>query len=87
MALVSDFYGIKVKIYHNDHFPPHFHAYYNGNEVLIEIRTLTIYKGSLPSKQLKQVLDWAKQNQEQLFECWELAYDHKTVPKIPPLRY
>jgi hypothetical protein len=27
MPVISSFYGIDIKIYFRDHFPPHFHAY------------------------------------------------------------
>lgn len=50
--------------------PPHFHAEYNEHEVLIEIKTLEVYAGSLPSKQMKEVNAWASRNQEFLMKKW-----------------
>ncbi len=57
-------------MYFKDHIPPHFHAEYNEFEVLIEIRSLQIYAGSLPVKQLKRVLSWAKDHQDALLDKW-----------------
>lgn len=51
--------------------PPHFHAIYAEHEVLIEIESLKIHRGSLPKPQQKKVLKWAKANQAQLNEIWE----------------
>jgi hypothetical protein len=31
MPEISRFYGIVIRMYHNDHAPPHFHAYYSGD--------------------------------------------------------
>jgi hypothetical protein len=63
--------GIKIDLYYNDHIPPHFHAIYAEHEVLIEIDTLKVYRGSLPKAQEKKVKKWAKANQKQLKEIWE----------------
>jgi hypothetical protein len=30
MPEISEFFGIKVTMYYDDHIPPHFHAEYNG---------------------------------------------------------
>lgn len=62
--------SIKILMYFDDHSPPHFHAVYNEYEELFEIRTLTTYRGSLPSKQRKIVVEWAKSNQKFLIDKW-----------------
>ena len=48
MPEVSRFYGIIVKMYFNDHAPPHFHAFYGEHEVLVSITTLAVIAGKLP---------------------------------------
>lgn len=67
--------SIKILIYFDDHLPPHFHAQYNEYEILIEIETLEVYSGYLPTKQRKRVLAWASENQSFLKEKWEQYYD------------
>lgn len=62
--------SIKILIYYDDHLPPHFHAIYNEYEELIEINTLETYRGKLPNRQRRRVLDWARENQEFLLEKW-----------------
>jgi hypothetical protein len=34
MPEISRFYGIVIKMYHNDHSPPHLHAEYGGAEIV-----------------------------------------------------
>jgi hypothetical protein len=37
MPVISRFYGIVVFINYNDHNPPHFHARYQEQEVIVDI--------------------------------------------------
>jgi hypothetical protein len=45
MPTICAFYGILVRMYWNDHAPPHFHALYAEEEVLIDIRPLDVLQG------------------------------------------
>lgn len=63
--------GIKVDFYYNDHLPPHFHAVYAEFEELVEIKSLKTFRGKLPTKQHKKMIQWAKENQGLLLEIWE----------------
>jgi hypothetical protein len=45
MPTISAFYGILIQMYWNDHAPPHFHALYAEEEVLINIKTLDVLQG------------------------------------------
>jgi len=62
--------SIKIMIYFDDHLPPHFHAEYSEYEELIEINTLETYRGKLPNRQRKRVIEWAKENQDYLRQKW-----------------
>jgi hypothetical protein len=55
MPEVSRFFGIVIRIFFNDHEPAHFHATYGEYEALIEIETLTVYRGELPRRALALV--------------------------------
>ena len=66
--------------------PPHFHATYGGDEVLISIHDLEVKEGALPSKQLKMVLGWAAIRQDQLMDNWELAAKKQELFAIEPLK-
>ena len=85
MPLISDFFGISVSMYYDDHNPPHFHADYNDKKILVDIRKGRVLKGAFPSKQLKYVLAWADIHQDELMEDWELAKQDLPLKKIAPL--
>lgn len=36
MPEISRFFGIVIRMFYNDHAPPHFHAEYGEHEALIE---------------------------------------------------
>lgn len=38
MATISQFYGIKIYIFYDDHNEPHIHAYYGENKAGISIK-------------------------------------------------
>jgi Domain of unknown function (DUF4160) len=43
MPEISRFFGIVIKMFFDDHNPPHFHAEYGGDLALIDIRTLAVF--------------------------------------------
>ena len=71
MPEISRFYGIVVKMFFDEHPPPHFHAIYAEHEELIEIKTLATYVGSLPKTQRTKVIEWAKTKQEYLMQNFQ----------------
>jgi hypothetical protein len=48
MPTISTFYGLLIRMYFNDHAPPHFHALYGEHQATIDIRELIVLEGSLP---------------------------------------
>ena len=82
MPTICMFRGIKIYINWRDHQPPHFHATYGGQEVIVSIRDLEVLEGSIPSKQLKMLLGWAALRQDELIENWELAERKKELFNI-----
>lgn len=85
MPEISLFYGIRVTMYYDDHNPPHFHAEYNGNKIIVDIINCKAIKGAFPSKQLKLILAWAAIHQDELMQNWELSKDGKPLNRINPL--
>jgi len=50
MPILSVFFGIIVRMWHDDHPPPHIHVEYQGFEALVDIRTGDVTTGRLPRK-------------------------------------
>lgn len=86
MPTISMFRGIKVTINWNDHMPPHFHARYGDQEVIVSIADIEVIEGTIPKKQLKMLLGWAAFHQEELMENWELARNKQELFPIEPMR-
>jgi hypothetical protein len=83
---ISRFFGIVIKMFFDEHNPPHFHALYGEFEALIEIRTLTVFAGHLPPRALGLVVEWATLHQDELLNDWDRAQRQQTLVKIEPLR-
>lgn len=86
MPIISEFFGIKITMYWDEHFPEHFHAKYGKFEALVSIREAAVIKGALPAKQLKLVLAWCEIHQDELLANWASAKKHGKISKIEPLR-
>ena len=65
---VSEFFGIIIVMYYDDHLPPHFHAIYAEHEALVRIETLETLQGSLPARAHALVLEWAALHRLDLIE-------------------
>ena len=85
MPIISEFFGIKATMYYDDHNPPHFHADYNGEKILVDILKGRVLRGAFPARQLKFVLAWAEIHKDELMENWELAKRNMPLKKIAPL--
>lgn len=85
MPEISRFFGIVIKMFFNDHEPPHFHAVYAEHEALIVIETLEIYRGNLPARALSLVREWAVLHQHELRDDWRRARGGLTPAPIAPL--
>jgi hypothetical protein len=59
MPEISRFFGIVIKMFFDDHNPPHFHAEYGGDLALIDIRNLSVFSGRLPPRVMGLVIEWA----------------------------
>lgn len=86
MPEISRFFGIIIYMYFKDHFPPHFHAEYNGEEAQFSIETGNIIKGDLPRKQSRLIQAWVELHREELmFNYVETMKDNGVLRKIQPL--
>lgn len=85
MPTISEFFGILIRMYYDDHNPPHFHAIYGSFEAIIAIHTLEIIDGKLPRRARAMVFEWAAENRQALLEDWYLAQQHRPLNRIEPL--
>ena len=85
MPKVSEFYGIAIYLYFNDHAPPHFHARYQGDNAEFEIATLAMLDGRVPPRVRAMVLEWASNHRDELLRGWNQCRDGKGPDRIAPL--
>jgi hypothetical protein len=85
MPTISTFYGIVIRMYFNDHAPPHFHARYGEFEATISIDALRVMEGQLPQRALELVTAWASVHQMELAGNWERCRAKRMPSKIDPL--
>ena len=85
MPELSRFYGIIIRMYYDDHPPPHFHAVYQGEEVQVDIKTLEVMKGRIRRRALVLVLEWAALHRGELRRAWNVASRNQEPDKIEPL--
>jgi hypothetical protein len=58
MPEVSRFFGIIIRMFYDEHNPPHFHAEYSGNKAVFDFHG-NVIKGNLLSRTAtKLVRDW-----------------------------
>ena len=86
MSTICMFRGIKIYINWREHQPPHFHAKYGGDEVVVGINDAEVIEGGIPSKQLKMLLGWTVLHQDELMENWKLAEQKQELFPIEPLK-
>ena len=86
MPTISTFYGILIRMFFNDHAPPHFHARYGEFEATIDIDTQGVIQGELPRRALSLVQEWAMIHREELLEDWRLCRDNERPNKVEPLQ-
>jgi hypothetical protein len=85
MPRISEFFGVVIYMYYNDHRPPHFHAEYAESEALFTIDTLEILEGELPRRPRAFVVEWASLHREELRVNWERARQGTPPLPIEPL--
>jgi hypothetical protein len=85
MPEISRFLGIVIKMFYDDHNPPHFHAEYGGEVALIDIRMLAVFSGKLSPRVTGLVVEWATLHQRELLDDWDRACARTELRKIAPL--
>jgi hypothetical protein len=85
MPEISRFFGIVIKMYFDEHPPPHFHAEYGEYKAVVDIHSLVVVGGFLPPRVLGLVVEWGAQHRSELLALWERAARMQPLGKISPL--
>lgn len=88
MPIVSQFYGILIKMYYEDtkkHHMPHLHAEYAGYVAVYDFNGNCL-QGKMPSKQEKMINAWIAIHTEELNALWKLTQEENQFFQIEPLK-
>jgi len=70
MPTLQRFGTVTLRMYADDHHPPHFHIVGQDFQVLVRISDFSIIGGDARPRQIAEALDWAKRNQRELALKW-----------------
>lgn len=86
MPTISVFFGIVIKMFYDDHNPPHFHAEYQGEMAVFDFRG-NILRGEIRSRTaVRLIREWVDLRQAELEHNWESMQAGEEFSKIEPLR-
>ena len=85
MPEISRFYGIIIRMFFNEHNPPHFHAEYGEYRVVVNLND-EVVNGFMPKRALKLIFEWLDLHKEELINNWEKCKNDISPDKITPLK-
>lgn len=85
MPILSTFFGILIKMFHDDHNPPHFHAEYGEHRAIVEIGSGKVLAGRLPKRVHQLVEEWRHLHVGELRDAWRDAQSARQPRRIRPL--
>jgi hypothetical protein len=83
---VSTFFGIAIRMYHNDHLPPHFHARYQGLAGEFSFDGAMVAGRITSRAALRLIREWAALHGHEPEANWRRIEDGLPVERIEPLR-
>jgi hypothetical protein len=85
MPEISRFFGIVIRMFFDEHNPPHIHAEYQGQKAVFDLNG-NVTHGNLGSRTAtKLVREWIDLHENELREDWELAQMGQNIKKVAPL--
>jgi hypothetical protein len=82
---ISRFFGIIIRMFYDDHAPPHIHVEAHGSSALFDFEG-NILKGSLQSRTATRLVrDWIDIHKAELQIDWSLAQNREPLNWIRPL--
>jgi Domain of unknown function (DUF4160) len=82
---IAYFYGIAIRMFFQDHPPPHLFAAYSGHEANVSILTGEVIEGHLPANAARLVREWTLAHRRELEDNWKRARAGQPLVKISGL--
>ena len=84
MPTISMFYGIVIRMYYDDHNPPHFHAFYVNYKAIFNLDG-EMLEGNMPTSKTKLISAWSLIHKDELMANWQLSKNNESLYNISPL--
>ena len=85
MPEISRFFGIIIRMFFQEHNPPHIHAEYQGKKAVFDLHG-NMTRGDLASRTAARLVrEWIDLHAGELRDDWELAQIGRELRKIAPL--
>jgi hypothetical protein len=85
VPIVSVFFGIIIRMYFDDHPPPHFHAEYQGSAAIFDFSGRLIAGAMRSATARRLIREWARAHAAELEANWARATKLQPLAQIPPL--
>lgn len=85
MPTIAWFYGIAIRMFFNDHPPPHVFASYGGHEANVAIATGEVIEGHLPGNAARLVKEWTLAHRRELEDNWQRARAREPLIRVAGL--
>lgn len=85
MPEIGRFRGILIRMFYDDHPPPHFHVKHGEHKAKIHLGTGELIVGHLPPKTLRLVQWWYHQHRDELRDNWQACQFTGPLKRIEPL--
>ena len=70
MPTLQRFGRVSIRMYADDHRPPHFHIVGPNFQILVRIADLTVIAGTARRREIAEAMAWAAQHREMLTLKW-----------------
>ena len=70
MPVLQRFGSVSVRMYADDHRPPHFHIVAPDFQALVRIEDFVVIAGEAEPREIAEALAWARANKEFLASKW-----------------
>lgn len=74
MPTICFFDGIKIQMFYDEHYPPHFHVAYGEERAVVGIDPIILMEGALSRQARSKVFEWAAIHQAELRASSQLRH-------------
>ena len=86
MPVISTFFGTIIRMYYQEHEPPHFHAEHRGEQATFTFDG-QLLTGAIKSRAARREIEaWALLHRRELESNWTLMKSGRPLERIEPLQ-